>query len=213
MAVWFRPPQTKTAVYGPSTRPCGQRTKIWAQTVHLMDKFGRWTKIIILKWTSGRIFDHGPFTSWTESDDRLTFWGGRLDGFGRWMMKISTRWTEVDEWTGWRTIHYFLWRLYSINGWGWGRILERYWDQYIQMTEVTITMYGNTIKWLSAYSRMLNRTIRYTCKWLKDGAVGQEGAINDRLKSHLSHYSLRIISNTVFLVWFYSWWFCGIHFP
>ena len=67
----------------PSIRPCGQRTKIWAQPVHLMDKFGRWTKIIILKWTSGRIFYHGPSTSWTESDDRprLSFWGGRVDGF------------------------------------------------------------------------------------------------------------------------------------
>ena len=31
----------------PSIRPCGQWTEIWAQTDHLMDKFGRWTKIII----------------------------------------------------------------------------------------------------------------------------------------------------------------------
>ena len=54
----------------PSIRPRGQRTKIWAQTVHLMDEFGRWTKIFILRWTSGRIFDHGPSTSWTDSDDR-----------------------------------------------------------------------------------------------------------------------------------------------
>ena len=30
-----------------SIRPCEQRTEIWAQTVHLMDDFGRWTKIII----------------------------------------------------------------------------------------------------------------------------------------------------------------------
>ena len=36
--VWFRPPRTKTAVCGPSTRPCGQRTKIWAQTRD------RWTR-------------------------------------------------------------------------------------------------------------------------------------------------------------------------
>jgi len=58
-----RPPRTKTAV-----RPCGQRTKIWAQTVHLMDRFGRETQILILRWTSGRIFYHGPSTSWTDSD-------------------------------------------------------------------------------------------------------------------------------------------------
>ena len=42
--------------------------KFVAPTVHLMDGFGRWTKIIILRWTSGRIFDHGPSTSWTDSD-------------------------------------------------------------------------------------------------------------------------------------------------
>ena len=51
---------------------------------------------------------------------------------------------------------------------------------------------------------MLYRTIRYTGKWFNEGAVGQEGALNDRLKSHWSHFSLRIISNTVFLVWVYS---------
>ena len=50
-------------------RPSGQRTKIWAQTDLLMDKFGRWTKIIILRWMSGRIFDDGPSTPWTDSDD------------------------------------------------------------------------------------------------------------------------------------------------
>ena len=38
----------------------GQWTEIWAQTVHLMDWFGHWTKIIILRWTSGLIFDNGP---------------------------------------------------------------------------------------------------------------------------------------------------------
>ena len=58
-----------------SMRPCGQHTKIWAQTVHLMDKFGRWTKIIILRSTNGRIFDHGPSPSSTNSDarSRLSF--------------------------------------------------------------------------------------------------------------------------------------------
>ena len=64
-----------------SIHPCGQWTKIWAQTDHLMDKFGRWTKIIILRWTSGRIFDS-------------------MDGFGRRTINISTRWMMVDEWTG-----------------------------------------------------------------------------------------------------------------
>ena len=43
----------------------GQRTKIFSQTVHLMDVFGRWTKIIILRRTNGRIFDDGPSTSWS----------------------------------------------------------------------------------------------------------------------------------------------------
>ena len=66
----------------PPLRPCGQRTGIWAQTVHLMDKFGRWTKIIIWRW---RIFDHEPSTSLTEKDDRP--WLFVLDG---------RRWT-VDE--------------------------------------------------------------------------------------------------------------------
>ena len=50
-------------------------------TVHLMDELGRWTKIIILRWTSRRIFDS-------------------MDGFGRRTINISTRWMMVDEWTG-----------------------------------------------------------------------------------------------------------------
>ena len=52
----------------PSIRPCGQRTEILAQTVHLMDGFEQRTEIIILRWTSGRIFEHGPSTSWTDLD-------------------------------------------------------------------------------------------------------------------------------------------------
>ena len=43
-------------------------TDFWRWTVHLMDGFGRRTKIIILRWTSGRTFDHGPSTSRTDSD-------------------------------------------------------------------------------------------------------------------------------------------------
>ena len=52
-----RPPRTMTAVRG-----YGQLTKILAQTVHLINGFGRWTEIIILRWTSGWIFDDGPST-------------------------------------------------------------------------------------------------------------------------------------------------------
>ena len=37
-------------------------------TVHLMDGFRRRTKILILRWTRGRFFYHGPSTSWTDSD-------------------------------------------------------------------------------------------------------------------------------------------------
>ena len=92
----------------PSIRPCGQWIEIWAHwtiswtnsdvgprlsfeggrmdrfftwTVHLLDELGRWTKIIILRLTSGRIFDS-------------------MDGFGRRTINITTRWMEVDEWTG-----------------------------------------------------------------------------------------------------------------
>ena len=58
-----------------SIHPCGQWTKIWAETVHLMDECGRWTKIIILWWTSGRFLimdrqtDSAWEKSWTDSDD------------------------------------------------------------------------------------------------------------------------------------------------
>ena len=67
--IYIRPPRAKMSLCGRSTRPCGQRTKIYASTVHLMDEFGSWTKIIILRWTTGRIFDDGPSTSWTVLDD------------------------------------------------------------------------------------------------------------------------------------------------
>ena len=70
----------------PSIRPYGQRTKIWAQTVPLMDEFGRQTMIICPRWT--------------EVD------GGRrqtvhvMDGFRRRTIKnIKKMWTEVDGWT------------------------------------------------------------------------------------------------------------------
>ena len=43
--VWFRPPRTKTAVYGPSIRP----------PVHV---------------DNGPKFGHRPSISWTESDNR-----------------------------------------------------------------------------------------------------------------------------------------------
>ena len=102
----LRSPRTKTAVCGPSTRPfvrnlgsdrpshgqirtldqdyhlkVNEWTVFLPWTVHLMDEFGRWTKKIILRWTIGRIFDS-------------------MDGFGRRTINISTRWMEVDEWTG-----------------------------------------------------------------------------------------------------------------
>ena len=41
---------------------------------------------------------------------------------------------------------------------------------------------------------------------------GHEGALNDnRVKSHLSHFWLGIISNTVFLIWVYSLWYSGMN--
>ena len=79
----------------PSIRPCGQRTEILAQTVHLMDRFGQRTEIIILRWTSGRIFEHGPSTSWTE-----------MDG-----------WTD-DPLVSYLCYYYISLRLYSNNGCG-----------------------------------------------------------------------------------------------
>ena len=42
----------------PSKRLCGERSKFLAPTFR-----------IILRWTSGRIFDDGPSASWTDSDD------------------------------------------------------------------------------------------------------------------------------------------------
>ena len=72
----------------PSIRPCGQRTKIWARTVHLMDKFGRWTKIFfkVDEWTD--FLYRGPSTSWSMSHGRIrtidhdNLWQveGRTDG-------------------------------------------------------------------------------------------------------------------------------------
>ena len=64
--MWPRPLRTKTTVCGPSIRSpvhVDNGPIFWSQTVHLMDRFGQRTTIIILRWTSGRIFDHGPFTS------------------------------------------------------------------------------------------------------------------------------------------------------
>ena len=106
-----RSPWTKTVVCGPSTHPCGQRTGsdrpphrrmrtldqdnnfmvdertnflFW--TVHLLNRIGRLTKIIILRWTSGQIFDDGPSTQWTDSDD------------GPWLFVIDgRRWTKTDR--------------------------------------------------------------------------------------------------------------------
>ena len=98
---------------------------------------------IVDEWTD--FFYHGPSNSWTESDNRprLSFWGWRvggfltvhsMNGFGRRTIKITTWWTEVDEWTGermkqtdgWPTSFVFMlslfpWRLYSINGLGLGK--------------------------------------------------------------------------------------------
>ena len=91
----LRPLRTKTAVCGPSTRLCGQRTEIRAHTVHLMVEFGRWTKIIILRWTSGRIFDHGSSISWTDSESEFRTtdhdYLSNLNG-GGW-------WTNIKMWT------------------------------------------------------------------------------------------------------------------
>ena len=71
-------------------------------TIHLMGEFERLTKNIILRWTSWRIFDDWPSTPWTNSGDKFH----QMDGGGR-----------ADE----RSTNYFPWRLYSINGWGLGK--------------------------------------------------------------------------------------------
>ena len=62
----------------PSIHPCLQRTKILATTVHL--------KIFMLRWTSVRICDDGPSTSWTDSDDGLQWF-------------IMSVWKSTDRWT------------------------------------------------------------------------------------------------------------------
>ena len=48
------------------------------------DRFGRWTKLVILRWTNGPIF-----LSWTVH---------LMDEFGRWTIKNIKMWTEVDGW-------------------------------------------------------------------------------------------------------------------
>ena len=74
-----------------------------------MEKFERWTKIIIWRWTNGPIFftmDHPPHGRIRTLDqeyhfevDELTdFWRltvHSMDEFGRKTIN-STRWTEVD---------------------------------------------------------------------------------------------------------------------
>ena len=72
----------------PSIRPCGQRTEIWAQTVHL--EFGRRAKIIIWRWTNGPIFftmdrpSDGRIRTLDQDnnfkeDDRTNFWSWTVD--------------------------------------------------------------------------------------------------------------------------------------
>ena len=58
-----RPKRTKTVDLPMWSN--GRKFKLWQS----MDRFGRLTKIIILGWTSGRIFDGGASTSWMDSDD------------------------------------------------------------------------------------------------------------------------------------------------
>ena len=53
--------QASTDVRGRATRP-----NIHVDNGPKIDEFGRWTKIIILRWTSRRIFDDGTSTSWTN---------------------------------------------------------------------------------------------------------------------------------------------------
>ena len=93
------------AVCGPSNRPCWQRTENWAQTIHLMDKLGRWTKIIIWRWTSGRVFDHGRYRK-TDYDNLLQVDGGErsdgwtvhlIDEFRPWLFFLDGRSWTVDE--------------------------------------------------------------------------------------------------------------------
>ena len=69
-----------------SIRPCGRRTKILAQTVHLMDGFGRRTTKI--------------FHRWTEADGGWRQIVHLMDGFRRRTTKnIRIMWTKVDGWT------------------------------------------------------------------------------------------------------------------
>ena len=99
----------------PSIRSCWQWTEIWAQTVHLIDKFGRWSPMIgpRLSFEGGRVDRFLPWTvhlmdefrRWTKKIIlRWTIWRifESMDGFGRKMINISTKWMEVDEWTGGR---------------------------------------------------------------------------------------------------------------
>ena len=92
--VWYRPPRTKTAVCGPSTCLCAQRTKIDAQIVHLMDRFGQWTKIIILRLTDSH---DGPLKIWnfgrSWTDGRKPVHGGLV-----WYSILYTVWTILMVW-------------------------------------------------------------------------------------------------------------------
>ena len=110
-----RPPRTKTTVCGRSIGPLvhvDNRPKFGLR--QSTDRFGHWTKIISLRWTTGRIFDDGPSTSWTVNLTDDGPWSFVTDG-RRWTADghaPSTSWTASDDallkiwnsgrrWTGW----------------------------------------------------------------------------------------------------------------
>ena len=67
-SVGTRPPQTKTTVCGPCICPPVHVDNGLKFGLRPSIRFGRWTKIIILRWASGRFLDHGPSDSRTDSD-------------------------------------------------------------------------------------------------------------------------------------------------
>ena len=63
-----------------------------------MDRCGRRTKVLILRWTSGRIFYHGSSASWTDSDDEplVILKCGRRWTYGRKSVRRGLGETELN---------------------------------------------------------------------------------------------------------------------
>ena len=90
--------RTKTTVCGPCNCPPIHVDNGLKFGLRPSIRFGRWTKIIILRWTSGRILDHGPSDSRTDSDDSLGvkfyswFWA-----FERIFQRWNIKWTVLVD--------------------------------------------------------------------------------------------------------------------